>query len=129
MVVPVQFMRFALTGILNTLVHMAVFMLLYRLAGMPVLAASALGYAAGVINSFVINRRWTFGVRGDGATTEFAKFLVVNLVSMTINLVLLQLLVDRHAMNPELAQVIAIAAALVVNYSGNRWWTFRQGIG
>ena len=122
----VQFVKFGLVGILNTLVHYLVFYLLFRVAGIAMIVASAVGYMSGVLNSYLINRKWTFKATGSGYGTEFVKFFVVNLVSLGVNLLSLQFLVSSFGMMPEISQVLAIFCSLLVNFSGNKWWTFKQ---
>ena len=53
-----QFLRFGLVGVANTATSYLVIRLLAEPLGVP--AASAIGYAAGVVQSFVLNRFWTF---------------------------------------------------------------------
>lgn len=120
-----QFLRFGLVGGLNTAIQYGVFIVLFRLAGVPMVAASAVGYVAGIVNSYFINRSWTFKMAGGKSTGEFAKFLCVNLLAMGMNLLTLKLLVAQVGISPELAQVGAIGSSLVVNFAGNKLWTFR----
>lgn len=119
-----QFIKFGLVGGLNTAIHYVVFLLLLRL-GTPLLLASALGYTVGLLNSFLLNRSWTFRVSGGQRRRQFVCFVVVNLVALGLNLLALELLVSEMHLAPELAQVLAIGASLVVNFIGNRWWVFR----
>ena len=74
-----QFLIYACVGVINTAVHFAVFILLLRVFGVPVLAASTVGYAAGVANSYFMNRLWTFAVTTRVNGVEFGKFVTVNL--------------------------------------------------
>ena len=53
-----QFVRFGLVGLANTAASYCVIWLLAPRMGVPV--ASTAGYAAGVLQSFVLNRLWTF---------------------------------------------------------------------
>lgn len=120
-----QFLRFCLIGGLNTAIQYVVFLLLFRLLGVPMVLSSAIGYVAGILNSYALNRRLTFQVRHRWSVGEFTRFVVINLVAMGANLGLLKLLVARFGMLPELAQIVAIGGSLVVNFAGNKWWTFR----
>ncbi len=99
-------------------------MVLHRVCGLPLLLASTVGYAAGVANSYFMNRRWTFGVRHDVNAAEFSKFVVVNLVSLGLNLAVLQALTSL-GWTPELAQAGAIVVSLAANFVGNKLWAFR----
>ncbi len=77
-----QFVRFGLVGVANTGVSYGVIWLLEPRLAMPV--ASAIGYAAGVIQSFLLNRFWTFGnTRGAGSgrwAGEAVRFVLVNII-------------------------------------------------
>lgn len=121
-----QFVKFGLVGVLNTIIHYLAFLLMYRLLNFPMLLASGLGYSAGIVNSYLINRVWTFEIKSNRRPREFLCFVTVNLVSMGVNLGTLKLLVDGDGMQPEFAQVLAIFSSLVVNFAGNKWWTFAQ---
>lgn len=121
-----QFVKFGLVGVVNTALHYVVFLLLFRAMGVPMLLASGLGYTVGLLNSYVMNRAWTFRVVGPRRTAEFVRFVVVNLVAMGANLVALHLLTVAGLI-PEVAQVLAIGGSLVVNFVGNRIWVFGVG--
>lgn len=54
-----RLVRFGLVGVLNTLITLGVYALLAAL-GCPPPLASAGAFCAGAVNSFQINRRWTF---------------------------------------------------------------------
>ena len=128
MIASRQFLIFSLVGLLNTAVHFAVFLVLFRVFGVPMLLASAMGYASGVANSYFMNRRWTFRVAAPPSTVEFLRFALVNLVSLAVNLAVLEFLVRVATIIPEAAQVAAIAASLVVNFAGNKKWALARRI-
>ncbi len=87
--------------------------------------ASGTGYLAGIVNSYFINRAWTFRMDRSRSAGEFARFVIVNVLAMGMNLLALKLLVSRSGMLPEAAQMCAIGASLLVNFAGNKLWTFR----
>ena len=57
------FVRYGTVGVANTALTFLAFALLTR-AGMPASAASALGFGAGAVNGYLLNRAWTFRARG-----------------------------------------------------------------
>ena len=124
-----QFLRFGLVGGLNTAIQYVVFIVLFRLAAVSMVAASAAGYLAGIVNSYFINRSWTFRMDRTRSGGEFVRFLLVNILAMGMNLLTLKLLVSRAGLSPEIAQVCAIGSSLVVNFAGNKLWTFRRAAG
>src|SRR5689334_6037699 len=57
-----QFARFLLVGVGNTAISFAVYRLLFW-AGTPYILAAPVAFAAGAVNGYVFNRRWTFAAR------------------------------------------------------------------
>src|SRR5690242_16141519 len=65
----VQFVKFGIVGVSNTLLTFLIYTLLLKVFGVWYLLASAIGFAAGAVNGFLLNRRWTFrGHVGDALT-------------------------------------------------------------
>ena len=62
----VQFVKFGIVGVSNTLLTFAIYTVLLKVFGVWYLAASAIGFVVGAINGFLLNRRWTFA--GTSAT-------------------------------------------------------------
>ena len=52
--------RFAVVGVLGTLIDMALFAALHLALGLVALPANLLSYSAGMVNNFLLHRRWTF---------------------------------------------------------------------
>ena len=71
----IQFLKFLIVGGLNTAVTLAVIFLCKSLLGINPYISNALGYVAGVLNSFVWNRAWVFRSCGH-VGAEAVKFLV-----------------------------------------------------
>lgn len=120
-----QFVMFCLVGLVNTALHALVFVLLFRLLGVHYLAATAAGYSAGVLNSFVLNRRWTFRRTAGNRRREMSRFVVVNLVSLGINVFALHALVAVASLTEEVALLLAIGCSTTANFAGNKYWTFQ----
>ena len=76
-------------------------------------------------NSYVMNKRWTFRSSGSDVRREFIKFFIVNLISLSINLGSMAVLVEVFSIQPPVAQLVTIGVTLAINFSGNRFWTFK----
>ena len=124
-----QFVKFSLIGFLNTGIHYGLFILLFRYFGLYYLASSAIGYIGGLLNSFVLNRTFTFRASGTRMGIEFVKFAIVNTACLLLNIGSLAFLVNRLGLIPELGQLFAIAISLVLGFVANKFWTFRQRLG
>ena len=120
-----QALVFGLVGVANTAVHFIVFVVLLRALSVPLLAASGLGYLAGMTNSYLMNRRWTFRARTTVNFREILSFVLVNGLSLAVNLLVLNYAVRVIGVLPEIGQALAIVASLAANFAGNKWWVFR----
>ncbi|KMY57273.1 membrane protein [Geobacillus stearothermophilus] len=113
--------RFGLVGVSNTAVDFAVFFLLTA-AGAKAAVAQAVAYGAGMANSYIWNRRWTFQVKRKANIKEVLRFLVVNGLSFGASLAVL-LAAERFA-SLWLAKLAATIAGMAVNFIGSRYWVF-----
>src|SRR5487761_584377 len=89
----VQFVKFGIVGVSNTLIFFLVYTLLLKVFGVWYVAASGIGFAVGAINGFLWNRRWTFRVHVGDALTP-VRWFVVQTSGLLVNLGLVYLLVD-----------------------------------
>jgi putative flippase GtrA len=123
--VLVQFIKFGIVGVSNTLLTLAVYTVLLKVFGVWYLAASAIGFAVGATNGFLLNRRWTFREHvGDSLTP--VRWGIVQSGGLGINEGLLYLFVHDAHLDKLLAQVCATAVVTVSTFLVNRAWTFRM---
>jgi putative flippase GtrA len=122
--VLVQFVKFGVVGVSNTLLTLVVYTLLLKVFGVWYLAASAIGFAVGAINGFLLNRRWTFRDHVGDAFTP-VRWGIVQTCGLGVNEGLLYVFVHDAALDKLLAQVCATAFVTVSTFFANRAWTFR----
>ncbi len=107
-----QAISFGLVGVLNTAIGFGTIVLAQTVFGLPPVVANILGYAAGLTNSFLMNRAVTFrGAGRDSATV--ARFLLAFVIAYGANLAVLLTLL---ALRPEAA--LAWQAVAMVVYTG-----------
>jgi putative flippase GtrA len=122
--VLIQFVKFGLVGVSNTTLTFVVYTLLLKGFGVWYLAASAIGFAVGATNGFLLNRRWTFREHvGDSLTP--VRWALVQGGGLAINEALLYLLVDDVGVDKLLAQAMATVVVTITTFIINRAWTFR----
>jgi putative flippase GtrA len=122
--VLVQFVKFGIVGISNTLLTFVVYTLLLKVFGVWYLAASAIGFSVGAVNGFLLNRRWTFREHVGDAFTP-VRWTIVQCTGLGINEGLLFLFVHDASIDKLLAQALATAVVTITTFSANRAWTFR----
>jgi putative flippase GtrA len=120
----VQFLKFAIVGVSNTLLTLLVYTFLLKVVGMWYLAASAIGFVAGATNGFLLNRKWTFREHVGDALTP-VRWGIVQGCGLALNEGLLYVFVTDAQLEKVLAQVVATGFVTVSTFLANRAWTFR----
>jgi len=118
-----QLAKFGIVGGSGYLINLAVFALLAGVLDVHHLAAAVGAFLVAVSNNFFWNRHWTFGPGENPAHFQAARFLVVSVGSLGVNLVALELLL-AGGMGELPAQAIAVAVAMPFNFLGNKLWAF-----
>ena len=151
----IQLIKFALVGVLNTLVDFLVYTLLVLVFGISENNVFMIGlftliaYACGVLNSFILNTRWTFRQEYKRTAKERVMFVVVNVVSWGLSYLLVWLF-SNHVFSgssitdwvcsligfttPEkvskvvsiLSKLLATPFVIIVNFLGNKLLVFNK---
>jgi putative flippase GtrA len=114
------FLRFALVGVFNTTIDLAVFALLVA-ASMNPLAANILAWAAAVSFSYLVNARWTFA-RAEGLShvRSFLRFAGSGaLISLGVSSLAIVMLSQAIGVWP--AKILGVAIATALNFVAARW--------
>jgi putative flippase GtrA len=120
----VQLVKFGLVGVSNTALTFVVYTVLLKLFGVWYLAASAIGFAVGATNGFLLNRRWTFREHvGDSFTP--VRWAIVQGTGLGVNEALLYAFVHHAGFDELVGQAFATVVVTVSTFFANRAWTFR----
>jgi putative flippase GtrA len=85
-------------------------------------------YGVGVLQTFLLNRRWSFrdgGPRGPA----LLRYSIVYASGYCLNYLILAVFVDRLAFRHQYVQGLAIFVIAVYLFAAQRVWVFRQPIG
>lgn len=119
-----NFLKFCIVGGINTAITFIVFYTFSELFGVNYLLSSSFGYAAGVINSYTLNKKWTFRDRDKNIIPQFVKFTALNLISLGINIFIMYMCVDNLSLPKMFSQLIATGFTTIFNYAGSRLFIF-----
>lgn len=131
----VQFVKFGMVGVSNTLLSllvtylvMAVFKYLFSADNIWVLdIATTVGYIAGVCNSYFWNKRYVFQ---DGKETDskkaFSKMFVCYGVTYLVSMFLMNILVNTFHVPSIIAPIPRLLLTIPLNFVANKLWTFKD---
>jgi putative flippase GtrA len=120
-----QVIKYGIVGISNTIVTAAVIWVMMKLFGCPAVLSNLTGYVAGVLNSFILNKQWTFKSSDDWMDSAI-RFGTVFGICYLLQLGLLFYL-DRYLpIDPYYNQLIAMVFYTVINFLMNKFYTFKE---
>jgi len=123
-----QFIKFNVVGIMNTAVDFGVFMILNRYLGLIYAVSQVISYSCGMVNSYFLNKFWTFQKREDFTAIEVTKFILVNLCSLGVSLLVLYILQSKWSWEVLPSKVLATGFSVGVNFLGNKFWVFEATV-
>ncbi len=121
----VQVVRFGIVGVLNTGVTLAVIFVLMKGLMVHYVFSNIIGYVLGFINSFVLNKKWTFQSKGN-VGLEGMLFVVVFGVCYLIQLGSLLFMKETMGVKAVYSQLLAMAAYTSLNFTLNKLITFKN---
>lgn len=119
-----QAIRYGVVGVSNTLITAVVIWVMMKMAGCSDVLSNITGYAAGVLNSFVLNKKWTFKST-IGWTRGAVRFGVVFGICYLMQLGLLLYLNKHLTIDSYYNQLLAMAFYTVINFVMNKYYTFK----
>ncbi len=124
-----QFVKYCMVGVLNTLVTFGVIYICKSFLGLNLYVCNALGYIAGLINSFVCNKQWVFHSSG-GYRREALVFVLGFLLCYGVQLLTVWL-INSSPLGPtvyNLTPRIAISGYGIATLAGNIVYTIANFI-
>lgn len=115
--------KFSLVGGTGVIVNSLALFYLYDRVQLPLAVASAVAVEVAIANNFLLNDRWTFGVKVP-RLARFAKFNAVSLGGLAITTATLWTLATYLGIYYLLANLVGIALATTWNFAVNLVWTW-----
>lgn len=124
-----QFIKFCIVGVSNTVVNLAVYYVLVALNKDFYLAANVIAWFVSVLNAFFWNNKVVFTGNGQDWKSVVARLLktyVSYCATMLLSTLLLHFEVEQWGIHPFVAPVINVLIMLPVNFMINKYWAFAK---
>jgi putative flippase GtrA len=116
--------RFGAVGVLSNALLYALYLGATAL-GMGPKSAMTLLYCVGVAQTFVLNRQWTFGGRGD-MRRALPRYGAAYAAGYALNFVLLMAFVDAAGLPHQAVQAVLIVLIALLMFLAQKFWVFRE---
>ena len=120
-----QAIKYGVVGVINTLITAVVIWIMMKLLGCSDVVSNVVGYIAGVLNSFIWNKKWTFKSTEKWMGSAI-RFGIVFGICYLLQLGLLVFVLNPYlAIDPYYNQLIAMAFYTAINFVMNKFYTFK----
>lgn len=120
---PQQLTRFVIVGLLSNLALFALYLALTDHDVSPIAAMSII-YTVGVVQTYFVNRSWTFEVK-NARPVYFGKYVATYAIGYLVNLAILQALSVDLRWPHQWAQGAAIAIVAALVFVLQKAWVFK----
>lgn len=86
--------------------------------------ANVVGYAAGMANSFIWNKLWTFKANAE-THPQARRFLVVNFGCLLLSTTLIFILADVHNFPYSTVWIVTMVFVTALNFVASKYWVFK----
>ncbi|MBV8530653.1 MAG: GtrA family protein [Candidatus Eremiobacteraeota bacterium] len=120
-----QFFKFSLVGASGMLVNFIVAHLLEKTTSLSWFADFAVGFMAGGVSNYLLNRLWTFGSRRN-PLLEGLQFLAVSAIALVVGKLVFSAAEHYQFRHFTTTWLVATLSGTLVNFFLNKYWTFRH---
>ncbi|ACL74736.1 GtrA family protein [Ruminiclostridium cellulolyticum] len=121
-----QMVKYGLVGVINTIITMIVLFVLQNAFGVSYKLANGAGYVCGFINSFILNKFWTFKGNQKSTLSQFIRFSLVFAVCYAMQLGFVVLLVEKMHIEKNISQLIGMVFYTLISFLLNKVFTFKN---
>ena len=118
--------KYGLVGVINTLITGIIMLTLMNVFSVSLRLSNIIGYVAGFINSFILNKTWTFKAGQSSTLQQFLKFTGVFAVCFLLQHGLVILLAENLLINKNISTLIGMVFYTGVSYIFNKLFTFKK---
>lgn len=121
----ISFIKFAIVGVINTLLNWLIFFNLNRL-GLYYISSNIIAYIMATMNSYLWNSILVFKYKVSFINNRSIKFILLNLSGLIINTILLFILVDIFYFKKLTALILVTPIVMILNFAVNKLWIFKK---
>jgi putative flippase GtrA len=122
----IELLRFLIVGVSSNVINYGIYLFVYWM-GIPLFAAAAAGYVAGLFCSYHFGRIWIFGNKFNISKSNVIRFLAGYAFGGLGMCGLIQALVGLSVMNHQASWFVGAVFAMINNFLGLKKLVFYKG--
>ena len=122
-----QIVKFAIVGAMGTIVNLLVLYSFTEVFKIYYIISEIIAFIVAGLHNYILDKIWTFKENiEDKIVFKYFQFLTISTISLIVNLSILFILVEFFGIWYIFAEIIAIMGGFLINFSGNKLWTFNK---
>jgi len=118
--------KYGMVGIINTLITGIIMFALMNIFSISLRISNVVGYIAGFINSFILNKLWTFKGVKSSTLTQFLRFTGVFAVCFLLQHGLVLVLAEKLLIDKNISAIAGMVFYTGISYVFNKLFTFKK---
>ncbi|WP_244834523.1 GtrA family protein [Clostridium sp. BJN0001] len=119
----IQFIKFGLVGITNTVITLGIYYILIYF-GINYMISYTSGFILGIVNSYYWNNKYVFEKIKSNNFKSFIKNFISYLATFILSIILLMVMVRYMSISQEIAPILNLIITMVLNFLLNKFWIF-----
>lgn len=112
-------------GGVSTVLNYGVFLLLLNVLSVNYLLATIVGFSAGAILGYYLNKTWTYDASDQGNSTAIT-YVSLYAASLLVGLCFFWVLVEKLSIPAEFGSILVIILTTIMNFLGTKFWVFSK---
>lgn len=122
-----EFIRFTIVGGIGTIINLAILYSFTEFLNIFYIISAIIAFIVAATNNFIFNKIWTFKEEiRDKIFLKYTQFFVVSVIALLVNIFFLYVFTEYLGIYYLISQLIAIGISLIINFLGNKLWTFQK---
>ncbi|MFH1376894.1 MAG: glycosyltransferase family 2 protein [Candidatus Woesearchaeota archaeon] len=122
-----EFFKFAIVGGIGTVINVLILYLLTEKVGIYYMLSAIASFIVAMTSNFTLNKVWTFKENIKlNVGKKYLQFGLISVSALLVNLFFLYFFTEILGIYYIVSQILAIGIALIINFLGNKIWTFSK---
>ena len=117
-----QFSRFLIIGFSSTFINYLLYLLFFKFSS-NILLSSSIGYSSGILNSYLLGKKWVFKSKKNSSILLILKFLFVYLIGGFVMTLIINFLFN-NGIEYRLAWCFGMSYSILNNFLGSKYLVF-----
>ena len=119
-----QFLRFIIVGLLSTFINYLFYVFIFKITS-NIIFSSTIGYTSGILNSYLLGKKWVFKSKKKSHFKNISKFLLVYFIGGIFMTIIIKFFY-ANGYEYRIAWCFGMVYSIINNFLGSKFFVFDQ---